>query len=89
MITHLKKTIGHKTSNAGFTLAELLFVVAVIGIFAAIAIPSYLGYLQKSKETVCLSNRAAADAALLRRHIHGHLGGTLPKIGVGWRASAV
>ncbi len=45
-------------SKAGFTLIELMIVVAVIGILAAIAYPSYQDYVHKAK-------RAEAHAALL------------------------
>lgn len=40
----------------GFTLIELMIVVAVIAVIAAIALPAYNGYVQTSREAVLVNN---------------------------------
>jgi type IV pilus assembly protein PilA len=51
-------------SQNGFTLIELMIVVAIIGILAAIAIPQYQAYVAKSQVT-----RAVGEASYVKNEI--------------------
>ena len=53
----------HKQREGGFTLIELMIVVAIIGILAAIAIPNFLRYQARSRQTEAKTNLGAIFVA--------------------------
>ena len=59
-----------KTNNKGFTLIELMIVIAIIGILAAIAIPNFIAYRNKS-----FCSAAESDANMIAAAIAGDLKG--------------
>ncbi|MCC5912487.1 MAG: prepilin-type N-terminal cleavage/methylation domain-containing protein [Clostridiaceae bacterium] len=63
----------NKESN-GFTLVELIIVIAILGIIAAIAVPRLTGFKSMAEESVCDANRKTVEkmySAFLLENDHG------------------
>ena len=58
-----------KKNNKGFTLAELLIVVAIIAVLVAIAIPVFTAQLEKSREATDIANVRSAYATLMTEYL--------------------
>ena len=55
----------------GFTLVEIMIVVAIIAILAAVAIPNFVKYRKNSQATACISNLKQIQGAVEQAKMAG------------------
>lgn len=58
-----------RKNEKGFTLAELLIVVAIIGVLVAISIPIFTSQLEKAREATDLANIRSAYAEVVASYL--------------------
>lgn len=82
----------NRENKKGFTLAELLIVVAIIGVLVAISIPIFTAQLEKSREATDLANLRSAYAeqmtALLSEESPAAITVTSKQTQAGWQCDS-
>jgi prepilin-type N-terminal cleavage/methylation domain-containing protein len=68
--------------NKGFTLAEIMVVMAVIGVLAAVAIPNYVRVRNTAQQNACIHNlKTVEDAKAMWALMEGHGSADTPSWG--------
>src|SRR5215472_16068363 len=64
------------SKKTGFTLVEIMIVVAIIGLLAAIAIPNFVKARTTSQQNACINNLRQMDGAVQQYALEQKLGST-------------
>lgn len=62
--------------KAGFTLVEIMIVVAIIGLLAGIAIPNFIKARETARKNACINNLRLIDAAIQQWALEDNKNGT-------------
>lgn len=65
--------MSKKLNKKGFTLAELLIVVAIIAVLVAVSVPIFNSKLEKAREATDVANMRAAKAAAASMYLSGEI----------------
>jgi prepilin-type N-terminal cleavage/methylation domain-containing protein len=69
-----------KNNKSGFTLVEIMIVVAIIGLLAAIAIPSFVRARTTSQQNACINNLRQVSGAIDQWAIEMNMGPAAPVV---------
>jgi len=67
---------SRKYAQGGFTLVEIMIVVAIIGLLAAIAIPNFVRARTTAQQNACINNLRQLDGAKQQWALENRSGGT-------------
>lgn len=75
---------AHSSARGGFTLLEILIVVALVGTLAAIAVPRYVKALERARVTRAIGDIKNISVTITLRHLQtGQLPNALADVGFG------
>ena len=73
---HAMTIIRNQRARSGFTLVEIMIVVAIIGLLAAVAIPNFVKARTTAQRNACIRNLQQIDGAKERWALENRKGGT-------------